>query len=58
MQQNGAGEDNDVAWEWRWGPHAMAEISKTAIAHFIAEFMAAQHDTPLVSPASRVESHD
>jgi hypothetical protein len=36
----GGGEDNDVAWEWRWGPRAMAEIGEEAIAHFVAEFMA------------------
>jgi len=39
-QQNGAGEDSDVAWEWRWGPRAMAEIGEAAVAHFVAEFMA------------------
>lgn len=39
-QGSGGGEDNDVAWEWRWGPRAMAEIGEEAIAHFVAEFMA------------------
>ena len=39
-QQANGGEDNDVAWEWRWGPRAMAEIGEAAIARFVAEFMA------------------
>ena len=40
-QQGGAGgEDNDVAWEWRWGPRAAAEIGEAAVAQFVAEFMA------------------
>ena len=39
-QGSGGGEDNDVAWEWRWGPRAVAEIGEEAIAHFVAEFMA------------------
>jgi len=39
-QGSGGGEDTDVAWEWRWGPRAMAEIGEAAIAHFVAEFMA------------------
>ena len=39
-QGSGGGEDNDVAWEWRWGPRAIAEIGEEAIAHFVAEFMA------------------
>ena len=38
-QGSGGGED-DVAWEWRWGPRAMAEIGEAAIGHFVAEFMA------------------
>jgi hypothetical protein len=36
---NGGGEDSNVTWEWRWGPHAMAEItqsSEAAIACFVA----------------------
>ena len=40
QQGSGGGEDNDVAWEWRWGPRAMAEIGEAAIARFVGEFMA------------------
>ncbi len=40
MQQGNGGDEGDVAWEWRWGPRAMAEIGETAVAHFVAEFMA------------------
>ena len=39
-QQAGGGEENDVVWEWRWGPRAAAEIGEMAIARFVAEFMA------------------
>lgn len=40
-QQGGAGgEESDVAWEWRWGPRALAEIGEVAVARFVAEFMA------------------
>ena len=38
--QQGGGEDNDAAWEWRWGPRSMAEIGEAAVARFVAEFMA------------------
>ena len=40
QQGSGGGEDSDVAWEWRWGPRAMAEIGEAAVARFVAEFMA------------------
>ena len=36
----GGGEENDVGWEWRWGPRAAAEIGEAAVARFVAEFMA------------------
>jgi hypothetical protein len=36
----GGGEENDVRWEWRWGPRAAAEIGEAAVARFVAEFMA------------------
>ena len=36
----GGGEENDVVWEWRWGPRAAAEIGEAAVARFVAEFMA------------------
>jgi hypothetical protein len=36
----GGGEENDVVWEWRWGPRAAAEIGEVAVARFVAEFMA------------------
>ncbi|KAI9432402.1 MAGE-domain-containing protein [Lactarius indigo] len=40
-QAGGAGgEENDVVWEWRWGPRAAAEIGEAAVARFVAEFMA------------------
>ena len=39
-QQAGGGEENDVVWEWRWGPRAAAEIGEMAVARFVAEFMA------------------
>jgi len=44
-QQPGGGygsvdEENDVVWEWRWGPRAVAEIGEAAVARFVAEFIA------------------
>src|SRR5580698_9946122 len=36
----GGGDENDVRWEWRWGPRAAAEIGEAAVARFVAEFMA------------------
>ena len=36
----GGGEENDVVWEWRWGPRAAAEIGEVAVARFVADFMA------------------
>jgi len=40
QQGTAGGEDAGVMWEWRWGPRAMAEIGETAVARFVAEFMA------------------
>ena len=40
QQPGGGGEENDVVWEWRWGPRAAAEIGEVAVGRFVAEFMA------------------
>jgi hypothetical protein len=40
QQVGGGGEDNDVAWEWLWGPRTAAEIGEAAVAQFVAELMA------------------
>ena len=34
------GKENDVVWQWRWGPRAAAEIGEVAVGRSIAEFMA------------------
>jgi len=39
MQQDG-GEENEVAWERRWGPRAAAQIGEVAVARFITDFVA------------------
>ncbi|KAI0764243.1 MAGE family-domain-containing protein [Trametes elegans] len=37
----GAQDDSVLAaYEWRWGPRAMAEVGERAVAQFVAEFMA------------------
>ncbi|KAL1942185.1 hypothetical protein VTO73DRAFT_6249 [Trametes versicolor] len=44
--RGGAGAANDdgtlAAYEWRWGPRALAEVGERAVAQFVAEFMAAR----------------
>ncbi|KAH9850455.1 MAGE family-domain-containing protein [Lenzites betulinus] len=38
---NAANDDGTLAaYEWRWGPRAMAEVGERAVAQFVAEFMA------------------
>ncbi|KAH9992547.1 MAGE family-domain-containing protein, partial [Russula compacta] len=58
---SGAGEESDVAWEWRWGPRALAEIGEVAVARFVAEFMAERASSRGGStgggPAGRVASN-
>ena len=33
------GGDEAVAYEWRWGPRAFAEVGEHDVARFVAEFM-------------------
>lgn len=33
-------DDDNVQYEWRWGPRAHAEIGEQGVGHFLAEFMA------------------
>ncbi|KAF7792012.1 hypothetical protein EIP86_003039 [Pleurotus ostreatoroseus] len=33
------GENDDIVWEWRWGPRAGSEVGETDIANFVVEFM-------------------
>jgi hypothetical protein len=37
------GGDDNVQYEWSWGPRAHAEIGEQGIARFISEFMAEQY---------------
>ncbi|KAI0820903.1 MAGE family-domain-containing protein [Trametes gibbosa] len=38
---NAANDDGTLAaYEWHWGPRAMAEVGERAVAEFVAEFMA------------------
>jgi hypothetical protein len=34
------GDDDNVQYEWRWGPRAHSEIGEQGIGRFLAEFMA------------------
>jgi melanoma-associated antigen len=38
--RNAATDDDNVQYEWRWGPRAHAEIGEAGIGKFLAEFMA------------------
>ncbi|KZT33118.1 MAGE-domain-containing protein [Sistotremastrum suecicum HHB10207 ss-3] len=32
-------DDGDAAFQWKWGPRALAEISEKAVAEFVVDFM-------------------
>ena len=40
QQAGSRDEENNVFWDWRWGPRTAAKIGKVAVEWFIAEFMA------------------